>query len=111
MTTPQIISIAVFTVVMALVVSEKIHRALAALLGAVVLFCIGIVDFDAGMGSIDFNTLGVLCGMMMFVAGCASRSCSNTWPFGRRSCAKATRGRSWPRSSSSPPCSRRCSTT
>lgn len=68
MTTPQIISIAVFAVVMALVVSEKIHRALAALLGAVVLFCIGIVDFDAGMGSIDFNTLGVLCGMMMFVA-------------------------------------------
>ena len=32
MTTPQIISIAVFAVVMALVVSEKIHRALAALL-------------------------------------------------------------------------------
>ncbi|MBX9034410.1 ArsB/NhaD family transporter [Gordonibacter massiliensis (ex Traore et al. 2017)] len=68
MTTLQIISIVVFVAVMALVVSEKIHRALAALLGAVVLFCIGVVDFDAGMGSIDFNTLGVLCGMMMFVA-------------------------------------------
>lgn len=68
MTTLQIISIVVFVAVMALVVSEKIHRALAALLGAVVLFCIGIVDFDTGMESIDFNTLGVLCGMMMFVA-------------------------------------------
>lgn len=53
---------------MALVVSEKIHRALAALLGAVVLLVVGVIDFDAGMESIDFNTLGVLCGMMMFVA-------------------------------------------
>ena len=68
MTEVQIISIAVFVIVMALVVSEKIHRALAALLGAVALFIIGIVDFDAGMESIDFNTLGVLCGMMMFVS-------------------------------------------
>lgn len=68
LTTVQIISIAVFVVVMALVVSEKIHRALAALLGAVVLLIVGVIDFDMGMESIDFNTLGVLCGMMMFVA-------------------------------------------
>lgn len=68
MSTVQIISIAVFVVVMTLVVSEKIHRALAALLGAVLLFIIGIVDFNTGIESIDFNTLGVLCGMMMFVS-------------------------------------------
>lgn len=53
---------------MALVVSEKVHRALAALLGAIVLLCIGIMSFDEAMESIDFNTLGVLCGMMMFVS-------------------------------------------
>jgi len=64
----QIISIVVFVAVMVLVVTEKIPRALAALLGAVVLFCAGVVDFNTGVGSIDFNTLGVLCGMMMFVA-------------------------------------------
>ena len=68
LSTVQIISIVVFVVVMALVVSEKIHRALAALLGAVVLLILGVIDFDMGMESIDFNTLGVLCGMMMFVA-------------------------------------------
>ena len=67
LTTVQIISIVVFVVVMALVVSEKIHRALAALLGAVALLIIGVIDFETGMESIDFNTLGVLCGMMMFV--------------------------------------------
>ncbi len=66
--TIQIVSVVVFVIVMALVVSEKIHRALAALLGAVALIIIGVVDFDTSMESIDFNTLGVLCGMMMFVA-------------------------------------------
>jgi Na+/H+ antiporter NhaD/arsenite permease-like protein len=66
--TIQIVSVVVFVIVMALVVSERIHRALAALLGAVALIIIGVVDFDTSMESIDFNTLGVLCGMMMFVA-------------------------------------------
>lgn len=68
MTTMQIGSIVAFVIVMTLVVSEKIHRALAALLGAVAIMMIGVVDFDTGIQSIDFNTLGVLCGMMMFVA-------------------------------------------
>ena len=43
MDTLQIISVVVFVIVMALVVSEKIHRALAALLGAVALIIIGVV--------------------------------------------------------------------
>nr|WP_151197549.1 ArsB/NhaD family transporter [Eggerthella sp. YY7918] len=68
MTTAQIISIVVFVVVMTVVISEKVHRATAALAGAVVLLVLGIVSFDTGMEHIDFNTLGVLVGMMMFVA-------------------------------------------
>ncbi len=79
LTTAQIISIVVFVVVMALVVSEKIHRAVAALAGAVTLLVISSISaigsgdlvifqsFDAALDSIDFNTLAVLCGMMMFV--------------------------------------------
>ena len=79
LTAAQILSIVVFVVVMALVVSEKIHRAVAALAGAVVLLIVsalsgistGVVEifpsFDAALESIDFNTLAVLCGMMMFV--------------------------------------------
>ncbi|BAK44366.1 sodium:proton antiporter [Eggerthella sp. YY7918] len=68
LTTAQIISIVVFVVVMTVVISEKVHRATAALAGAVVLLVLGIVSFDTGMEHIDFNTLGVLVGMMMFVA-------------------------------------------
>ena len=67
MTTAQIISIVIFVVVMALIVSEKIHRTTAALCGAVALILFGILDFDTSVEHIDFNTLGVLVGMMLFV--------------------------------------------
>ena len=67
-TTPQIISIVIFIVVFALIISEKVHRTVAALAGAVVLILTGILSFDTGMEHIDFGTLGVLVGMMIFVA-------------------------------------------
>jgi Na+/H+ antiporter NhaD/arsenite permease-like protein len=67
-TTTQIIAIVVFIVVMALVASEKIHRCLAALAGALVLILTGVISFDTGIGHIDFNTIGVLLGMMLFVS-------------------------------------------
>ncbi len=68
-TTPQIISIVIFIVVFALIISEKVHRTVAALAGAVVLILTGILSFDTGMEHIDFGTLGVLVGMMiLFVA-------------------------------------------
>ncbi|MDR2493158.1 MAG: ArsB/NhaD family transporter [Coriobacteriales bacterium] len=70
----QIASIVIFVGVMALIVSEKIHRTLAALLGAVIVLVFAvipgmqIVSFEAAVECIDFNTLGVLVGMMLFVA-------------------------------------------
>jgi Na+/H+ antiporter NhaD/arsenite permease-like protein len=68
MDTQQIISIVVFLAVMTLIVTEKVHRTSAALAGAVILFLTGVLSFDQGMDAIDFNTLGVLVGMMLFVA-------------------------------------------
>lgn len=88
----QIISIAVFVIVMALVVTEKVHRAVAALLGAVALMVLGIVDFDTGMASVDFNTLGVLCGMMLFVA-CVRRS--GLFEYVAIKAAKVCQGQPW----------------
>ena len=67
MTAVQIISVLIFVAVMTLVISEKIHRATAALCGAVALILFGVIDFNQGMEHIDFNTLGVLIGMMLFV--------------------------------------------
>ncbi len=68
LTTAQIISIVIFVVVMAFIISEKVHRTTAALAGAVALILSGVVSFDTGVEHIDFGTLGVLVGMMIFVA-------------------------------------------
>ena len=67
-TTPQIISIVIFVGVFALIISEKVHRTSAALAGAVLLWITHVITFEQGMEEIDFNTLGVLTGMMLFVA-------------------------------------------
>ncbi len=67
-TTSQIIAIAIFVIVMILIISEKIHRTTAALAGAVAMILTGVISFDTGVEHVDFGTLGVLVGMMMFVA-------------------------------------------
>ena len=68
MTASQIIALAIFVAVIAVIVSEKLHRAACALIGAMLLILIGILEPAEALGFIDFNTIGVLIGMMMFVA-------------------------------------------
>ena len=64
----EIIAIAVFLVVIVLIMTEKVHRTSAALAGAVVLLLTNVLTVDKAVGYIDFNTIGVLVGMMLFVA-------------------------------------------
>ena len=64
----QIVSIAVFVIVMAAIMTEKLHRSLAAIVGAMLVLALHVLPFDAAMEHIDFNTLGVLLGMMLFVS-------------------------------------------
>ena len=64
----QVFAIVVFVVVMIAIMTEKVHRTLAALAGAVVLLIAHVMTFDTAIGHIDYNTLGVLFGMMLFVA-------------------------------------------
>lgn len=64
----EIVSVIVFLVVIVAIMTEKVHRSAAALAGAAVLLLVGVLDFDAAVGYIDFNTIGVLIGMMLFVA-------------------------------------------
>ncbi len=58
----------VFAVVFAFVVSEKVNRAIIALLGAAVLVGAGVISQEQAVEGIDFNTLGLLTGMMVIVA-------------------------------------------
>ena len=68
MTTTQILALAIFVAVIGVIVSEKLHRAACALIGAMLLVLVGILEPVEALGFIDFNTIGVLVGMMMFVA-------------------------------------------
>ena len=65
MTSMQIISVAVFLLVMAAIVTEKIHRTIAAVAGAVLLIFLHILNVDDAVGYIDFNTIGVLVGIIL----------------------------------------------
>lgn len=61
------ISVIIFVLVMVLIISEKVHRAVAAVLGAIALMLVGIHDVASAAHHIDYNTIGVLVGMMLFV--------------------------------------------
>ena len=63
----QLTSVTIFVVALGIIISEKIHRAVVALAGAVLVMMLGIMPFEEAVGHIDFNTLGVLFGMMLFV--------------------------------------------
>ena len=62
------IAVATFLIVLAVIASERVHRTKIALLGAalVVLFVDGFSQ-DKAIESVDFNTIGLLAGMMILV--------------------------------------------
>lgn len=61
------LALGVFLVTYALIISEKIHRTVVAMLGGLVMVLLGIVDYERAVHHIDFNTLGLLAGMMIMV--------------------------------------------
>lgn len=64
----QILAILIFVCVMAAIISEKINRTVVALSGAILMILTGILTFEKGLHHVDFNTIGVLIGMMLFVS-------------------------------------------
>ena len=64
----EIIAGIIFVCMYALIVTEKVHRTIAAMLGGVLMIALGIMPQETALHHIDFNTLGLLVGMMMIVA-------------------------------------------
>ena len=67
MNSQQIIAICIFSIVMVLIISEKVERTVVALSGAALMFLFNIITFEEGISHIDFNTIFVLIGMMIVV--------------------------------------------
>jgi Na+/H+ antiporter NhaD/arsenite permease-like protein len=57
----------IFIVVYGLIISEKIHRAIVSMAGAIALVVLGVLQQNEAFNAIDFNTIGLLIGMMIIV--------------------------------------------
>ncbi len=65
---PLLVSLTVFVLTYAVIVTEKINRSIVALLGAGVMVFTGVLHQSEAFSGIDFNTIALLTGMMVLVA-------------------------------------------
>ena len=63
----MIFAIAVFALALATIATERIHRTKVALLGAILVLVTQTISQDAAIEAVDWNTIGLLAGMMLIV--------------------------------------------
>jgi len=62
------VSTCVLAATYATIMSEKVNRAIIALVGAGVMVTIGVLDQEEAIKGVDWNTIGLLTGMMILVS-------------------------------------------
>ena len=65
--TTTTIAVIIFVAAYALIISEKVHRTIVGIFGASLMILCGVIDQATAISHIDFNTLGLLMGMMIIV--------------------------------------------
>ena len=65
---PMWVSTCILAITYATIMSEKVNRAIVALVGAGVMILVGVLDQEQAIHGIDFNTIGLLTGMMILVS-------------------------------------------
>ena len=65
---PLVVSAIVMCITYAVVIWGKLNRAIVALLGATLLIFVGALDQTEALRGIDWNTIGLLAGMMILVS-------------------------------------------
>ena len=61
------LAIGIFVIALGLIATEKLHRTTVALAGAVLVLVTQTIGQEEAIAAIDFNTLGLLVGMMLIV--------------------------------------------
>jgi Na+/H+ antiporter NhaD/arsenite permease-like protein len=61
------LAIGLFAITYAFIISEKLNRTIVAMIGGILMVLCGIVSQEEAIEHIDFNTLGLLIGMMIIV--------------------------------------------
>jgi Na+/H+ antiporter NhaD/arsenite permease-like protein len=64
---PLMVATTLFVVTYLVIMSDRLNRAIVALLGAGLLILTGVLEQKEAVAAIDFNTLGLLLGMMLIV--------------------------------------------
>ena len=71
MTSQQLVAIAIFVATFAFILTERVHRTIVAMVGALAMLVAGLLmgfySQALALAAIDFNTLGLLLGMMILV--------------------------------------------
>src|SRR5215510_10460988 len=62
------VSTSILAITYAAIMSEKVNRAIIALIGASVMVIVGVLDQEEAFKGIDWNTIGLLTGMMILVS-------------------------------------------
>lgn len=62
-----LIAVGIFALTYVIIISEKIHRTIIAIFGALLMIILGVLNQEEAIHGIDFNTLGLLIGMMVIV--------------------------------------------
>jgi Na+/H+ antiporter NhaD/arsenite permease-like protein len=65
---PMWVSTCILAVTYATIMSEKVNRAIIALVGAGVMILVGVLDQEEAIKGVDWNTIGLLTGMMILVS-------------------------------------------
>jgi Na+/H+ antiporter NhaD/arsenite permease-like protein len=65
---PMWVSTAILLITYAVIMSEKCNRSIVALLGATIMILVGVMDQAEALKGVDWNTLGLLTGMMILVS-------------------------------------------
>jgi len=65
---PMMVSTVILCITYGVIIWDKLNRAIVALLGASVMIFVGALDQDEAVKGIDWNTIGLLTGMMILVS-------------------------------------------
>lgn len=61
------ITVIIFVLTYLVIISEKVHRTVIAMAGALVMVLAGVLTQEQAIEGVDFNTIGLLIGMMVIV--------------------------------------------
>jgi Na+/H+ antiporter NhaD/arsenite permease-like protein len=65
---PMVVATCVLAITYAIIISEKVNRAIVALLGASLMVVVGVLTQEEALKGVDWNTIGLLTGMMILVS-------------------------------------------